>query len=153
MHYFLIPTSNENNFIYLFITQKPEGEIKTVFLVVELLSILNSGKFFLYELTGLLNIIGLTELSTMNYQSTFKTHILCQLADNRNFQSYLKPGRRQLSKLTTVAFRVIRSFHFLHLQVRHTVNYTIPSHMWVRHTVRNVSPPYLTFSFVTFFTL
>ena len=30
--YFLILTSNENNLIYLFITQTPEGEIKTQFL-------------------------------------------------------------------------------------------------------------------------
>ena len=31
-YYFLIPTSNENNLIYLFVTQTPEGEIKTQFL-------------------------------------------------------------------------------------------------------------------------
>ena len=30
-NYFLIPTSNENNLIYLFITQTPEGEIKQSF--------------------------------------------------------------------------------------------------------------------------
>ena len=28
-YYFLIPTSNKNKLIYLFITQAPEGEIKT----------------------------------------------------------------------------------------------------------------------------
>ena len=48
---------------------------------------------------------------------------------------------------TTVACRAIRSFHFHHLWVRHTVNYIIPPHMWVRHTVRNVGPPHLGFSF------
>ena len=31
-NYLLIPTSKENNLIYLFITQTPEGEIKTQFL-------------------------------------------------------------------------------------------------------------------------
>ena len=33
-NYFLIPTSNENKLIYLFMSQTPEGEIKTVFVVV-----------------------------------------------------------------------------------------------------------------------
>ena len=31
INYFLIPTSNENNIIYLFITQTPKGEIKHIF--------------------------------------------------------------------------------------------------------------------------
>ena len=48
----------------------------------------------------------------MNCWSTFKTLILCQLSDNRSFQSYLKPGSlhvsRQLSELTTVAFRATK---------------------------------------------
>ena len=43
-HYFLIPASNENNFIYLLITQIPEGEIKTDFVVVESRSIFCSSK-------------------------------------------------------------------------------------------------------------
>ena len=43
--YFVIPTSNENNLIYLFITQKPEGDIKnTVFVVTESRSIFYSSK-------------------------------------------------------------------------------------------------------------
>ena len=48
--YFLIPTSNENNLIYLFIIQTPGGEIKHSFcsswvaLVVESRSILYSSK-------------------------------------------------------------------------------------------------------------
>ena len=37
---------------------------------------------------------------------------------------------------TTGAYRAIRSLHFHHLWVRHTVNYIIPPHMHVRHTVR-----------------
>ena len=40
MGYFLIPTSNGNNLIYLFITQTPDGEIKHSFLVVQSRSIL-----------------------------------------------------------------------------------------------------------------
>ena len=35
-NYFLIPTSNKNNLIYLFITQTPEGERNTGFAVDEL---------------------------------------------------------------------------------------------------------------------
>ena len=100
-------------------------------------------------MTGLLNImrlwlstIELTELSTMNCRSTFKAFVLCQLPENCNFQSSLKPGRDyascQLSELTTVAFIAVCSFHFLHLWICHTVNYNIPAHMWVRHTLRNV---------------
>ena len=42
----------------------------------------------------------------------------------------------------TIAYRAIRSFHFHHLRVPHTVNYIIPPHMWIRHTVRNVGPPH-----------
>ena len=62
----------------------------------------------------------------MNYRSTFKTIIFCQLSDNCSFQSYLKPGRcyaqHQLSELTTVALRAIRSFQFFYLWLHHTVN-------------------------------
>ena len=35
-NYFLTPTSNENNFIHLFITQTPDEDIKTVFVLAEL---------------------------------------------------------------------------------------------------------------------
>ena len=42
--YFVIPAPNENNLIYLLITQTPEEEIKTVFVVVESLSFLYSSK-------------------------------------------------------------------------------------------------------------
>ena len=97
----------------------------------------------------------------MNWQSTFKYLILYQLSDNYSFQSHLKPIRRyascQLSELTTVGFRAICSFHFLHLSVCHTVSYTMHPDMRVHDTVRNVVPPHLTFSFssgsATFFTL
>ena len=34
---------------------------------------------------------------------------------------------------TTIAFRAIRSLHFYHLWVHHTVNHIFPLHMWVRH--------------------
>ena len=43
----------------------------------------------------------------------------------------------------TVAYRAIRSLHFHHLWVHHTVNYIIFPYMWVHHTVRNVGLPHL----------
>ena len=50
----------------------------------------------------------LTELSIINCRSTFKAIILYQMLDYRNFQRYLKPGRRytscELLELTTVVF-------------------------------------------------
>ena len=53
-YYFLIPTSNENNLIYLFITQTAEREIKTQFAQFSILA-----RLFIYKLTGLLDITGL----------------------------------------------------------------------------------------------
>ena len=47
---------------------------------------------------------------------------------------------------STATFIAIRSFHFLYLGIRHTVNYIITPHMWVRHALRNVSPPHLAFA-------
>ena len=41
---------------------------------------------------------------------------------------------------TTVAYRAIRSFHFHHLWVRHTVNYIIPPHVRVRHIPVGLPP-------------
>ena len=46
----------------------------------------------------------------MNSWRTFETFILCQLSVNRSFQA-------------------IRSLHFHHLWVHHTVNYIIPPDM------------------------
>ena len=47
--------------------------------------------------------------------------------------------------------------HFLHLRDHHTLNYSIPPHMWIRHAVRNMSQPHLTIFFsgglATLFTL
>ena len=60
-------------------------------------------------------------MGTINYRSTFKTLILCQLSDNRNFQSYLQ-------------------LYFLHFGVCHTVNCSILpqesvrlSEIWTHH--------------------
>ena len=87
----------------------------------------------------------------MNFRSTFKTLIFCKPSDNLSFQSCLKPCRRyascQLSELTTVVFRAIHSFYFLHLELRHRLNNTIPPHMWIRYTVRNIGSLFLSFLF------
>ena len=59
------------------------GEDKnTVFIVVELRSILHSSKIVSFQVDWL------TGLSTMKYWSTFKTLILCQLPDIHSFQGY-----------------------------------------------------------------
>ena len=47
----------------------------------------------------------------------------------------------------TAAYRAIRSLHFPHSRVHHTMNYIISPHMYVRHTVRNVGLPHLEFLF------
>ena len=61
----------------------------------------------------------------MKCRNTFEALILCQLSENRSFQDYLKCGRRyasrQLTELTTVAFRAFLSFYFLHLWVCRTL--------------------------------
>ena len=135
--YFLIRTSNENNLIYFFITQTPKREIKHSFWsswVVQLsrtrfciLAIL-----FIYKLTSLLDITGL-RLSTKGAEHCI-FGVLLKLLFSVNFQ-------------ITVAYRAIRSLHFHHLWVRHTMNDIIPHHMWVRNTVRNVGLPHLGFPF------
>ena len=57
------------------------------------------------------------ELSTLNCWSTFKALILCQLLDNRSFQSCLNPGRqyssRQLAALKTVDFTATKILSIL----------------------------------------
>ena len=71
---------------------------------------------------------GLMELSTMICQSFLKALILFQLSNNCSFQRY--------SKLLFPSL------------VGHTVNYTVPPHLWVNHTVRNVGLPYLALYFL-----
>ena len=71
---------------------------------------------------------GLMELSTMICQSFLKALILFQLSNNCSFQRY--------SKLLFPSL------------VGHTVNYTVPPHLWVNHTVRNVGLPHLAFYFL-----
>ena len=71
---------------------------------------------------------GLMELSTMICQSFLKALILFQLSNNCSFQRY--------SKLLSPSLVV------------HTVNYTVPPHLWVNHTVRNVGLPHLAFYFL-----
>ena len=71
---------------------------------------------------------GLMELSTMICQSFLKALILFQLSNNCIFQRY--------SKLLFPSL------------VGHTVNYTVPPHLWVNHTVRNVGLPYLALYFL-----
>ena len=70
----------------------------------------------------------LMELSTMICQSFLKALILFQLSNNCSFQRY--------SKLLFPSL------------VGHTVNYTVPPHLWVNHTVRNVGLPYLALYFL-----
>ena len=71
---------------------------------------------------------GLMELSTMICQSFLKALILFQLSNNCSFQRY--------SKLLFPSL------------VGHTVNYTVPPHLWVNHTIRNVGLPHLAFYFL-----
>ena len=52
-NYFLIPTPNENNLIYLFITQTPEGETKHSFCNSWFCILVG---LFIYKLIGLLDI-------------------------------------------------------------------------------------------------
>ena len=64
-----------------------------------------------------------------------------------NCRSTFKKLLFSVNSRTTVAFRAIRSLHFHHLHVHHTVKYIIPLHMWVHDKVRNVSLPNLALLF------
>ena len=61
-------------------------------------------------------------------QCFLKALILFQLSNNCSFQRY--------SKLLFPSL------------VGHTVNYTVPPHLWVNHTIRNVGLPHLAFYFL-----
>ena len=124
--YFLIPTSNENNFIYSSLKHQ-RGRQNSIFVVAGLRSILYSSKIFVYKLTGLLNKADYDwALWNIGVRLKLLAPINCQ---------------------TTIVFRAIFSLHFHHLWACHTVHHIIQPHMSVCHTVRNVGLPHLGFLF------
>ena len=95
MKYFLIPSSSENNFIYLFTTPSQTGlNQKQFYVVVESRSILYCSKIVWLQADWLVYWIqrdydwALTELNTINCRNAFQTLILYQLSDNRSLQDY-----------------------------------------------------------------
>ena len=116
-HYFLIPTSTENNLIlFIYHSNTRQGYESTVFVVVESRSILCSSKTF--------SCIWVTRVEKLNMTQSFCWHCLSVSCNCMGCTP-----------------------HFFQLCVQYTENQTIPFHMWIRNTVRNVDPLHLTFSF------
>ena len=129
---FLIPTSNENNFIYSSLKQQKGRQI-IIFVVFESRLILYSSKIVCFQVdwfTGYIKIM--------------IEHLWSGALWNIGLHNFLFSINCQ----TTIAFRAIHSLHFHHLWVCHTVHHIVHPHMWVCHTVKNVDLPHLGFPFL-----
>ena len=89
LHYFLISTSNESKLIYLFITETPEGEIKTQLCIEDTALPVNYG----VERRRYASC-QLSELTTLAFRASLKNSLLlvncrsCLLKNAINFRSY-----------------------------------------------------------------
>ena len=101
LRYFLIPASNKNNLIYLFIIPTPEVEKKTIYFVeVESSSILCTIKIVYFQTDCftkynkiMIKHCELTELNTTIAGVLLNFYLFSTVgADNCSFQNYLEPG-------------------------------------------------------------